>query len=307
MDAIEVQLSARQPCNTEEPCKKGCIDCADYEKIFFPEPGACYCTKCHKKWDAKNPHPEVLQNTLSEDKSLDAIKVQSFARQPSNTAEPCNKECQNCVDYGSPTPGACYCIYCHKKWDVKQSHSTELQSKLSADETKNAIEVQPFIKQPSNTAEPCMKGCDLCAKYIYEACYCYKCHKKWDVEQSHRPTLSQNSLSDEATTEAIEVQLSTTTPEPYMKECSKECADNKEISSLLKEEDPPDELICPITREIMTDPVITAAGQTYERAAIERWLVAHDTDPMAHIQINKIVIPNIAVKQSIQRFLTKKT
>ena len=92
-----------------------------------------------------------------------------------------------------------------------------------------------------------------------------------------------------------------------MKECSKECADNKEISSLLKEEDPPDELICPITREIMTDPVITAAGQTYERAAIEQWLAAHDTDPMAHIQINKIVIPSIAVKQSIQRFLTKKT
>ena len=34
----------------------------------------------------------------------------------------------------------------------------------------------------------------------------------------------------------------------------------------------PDAFFCPITADYMTDPVVTSDGQTYERAAIERWL-----------------------------------
>ena len=34
----------------------------------------------------------------------------------------------------------------------------------------------------------------------------------------------------------------------------------------------PDEYTCPITSEIMTDPVSTEDGFTYERAAITEWL-----------------------------------
>ena len=42
------------------------------------------------------------------------------------------------------------------------------------------------------------------------------------------------------------------------------------------EGEPPDDFICPITTEIMSDPVMTADaradGHAYERTAIERWL-----------------------------------
>ena len=34
---------------------------------------------------------------------------------------------------------------------------------------------------------------------------------------------------------------------------------------------PPDDLCCPITFELMNDPVFTADGETYERSAIEEW------------------------------------
>ena len=34
----------------------------------------------------------------------------------------------------------------------------------------------------------------------------------------------------------------------------------------------PASLLCPITQELMIDPVIAADGFTYERSAIERWL-----------------------------------
>jgi hypothetical protein len=36
-------------------------------------------------------------------------------------------------------------------------------------------------RQPSNTREPCQMGCALCIKYVGGCCYCYHCHKKWDV------------------------------------------------------------------------------------------------------------------------------
>merc|ERR1712146_346013 len=39
------------------------------------------------------------------------------------------------------------------------------------------------------------------------------------------------------------------------------------------------EFLCPLTRELMRDPVFTADGQTYEREAIEAWLRDHDTSP----------------------------
>jgi len=32
---------------------------------------------------------------------------------------------------------------------------------------------------------------------------------------------------------------------------------------------PPSQIVCPLTKQIMVDPVVTADGHTYERSAIE--------------------------------------
>ena len=49
---------------------------------------------------------------------------------------------------------------------------------------------------------------------------------------------------------------------------------------------PPEELVCPLTHELMVDPVmLLSSGQTYERAPLERWLATHDTDPMTGVQL----------------------
>ena len=42
----------------------------------------------------------------------------------------------------------------------------------------------------------------------------------------------------------------------------------------------PPAFICPITQELMEEPVVTQDGQTYERHAIEYWLRDHDTSPL---------------------------
>ncbi|EOD28926.1 hypothetical protein EMIHUDRAFT_114004 [Emiliania huxleyi CCMP1516] len=46
------------------------------------------------------------------------------------------------------------------------------------------------------------------------------------------------------------------------------------------EEEPPADFICPITTEVMSDPVMAADGQSYERTAIERWLATKSTSPL---------------------------
>ncbi|XP_045798460.1 U-box domain-containing protein 15-like [Trifolium pratense] len=63
----------------------------------------------------------------------------------------------------------------------------------------------------------------------------------------------------------------------------------------------PHEFLCPITLEIMTDPVIVASGQTYERESIEKWFKSnHKTcpktrQPLEHLQL----APNCALKNLI--------
>ena len=54
---------------------------------------------------------------------------------------------------------------------------------------------------------------------------------------------------------------------------------------------------CPITAEIMTDPVCTADGFTYERTAIAEWLRTNDTSPSTGVRLAcKSLVPNITVR-----------
>ena len=62
------------------------------------------------------------------------------------------------------------------------------------------------------------------------------------------------------------------------------------------------EFLCPITREVMSDPVVAADGHTYERAAIVEWFaLGHLMSPMTGINMdNTALIPNINLKKMIK-------
>ena len=65
----------------------------------------------------------------------------------------------------------------------------------------------------------------------------------------------------------------------------------------------PDDYVCPITSEIMTDPVSTLDGFTYERAAITEWLRTKDTSPKTGATLeSKTLIPNHLVRSMILAF-----
>ena len=60
-------------------------------------------------------------------------------------------------------------------------------------------------------------------------------------------------------------------------------------------------LSCPITMEIMKDPVIAADDHTYERIAIQMWLNSKDTSPTTNLPLdNKLLRPNYTIRYLIQ-------
>ncbi len=59
--------------------------------------------------------------------------------------------------------------------------------------------------------------------------------------------------------------------------------------------------ICPISLELMEDPVITTDGSSYERASIEAWFQKTDRDPLTNeIVTSKALVPNKTLKSAIQ-------
>ena len=60
---------------------------------------------------------------------------------------------------------------------------------------------------------------------------------------------------------------------------------------------------CPITQEVMSDPVIAADGYTYDRSAISKWLMTKDTSPMTNARLpHKELTPNHALRSSIMQW-----
>jgi U-box domain len=68
----------------------------------------------------------------------------------------------------------------------------------------------------------------------------------------------------------------------------------------------PDQFICAIGYEVMVDPVICSDGHTYERANIEQWLKISGLSPKTNLPlVNKTLIPNYALKQTIEDTLLR--
>ena len=65
----------------------------------------------------------------------------------------------------------------------------------------------------------------------------------------------------------------------------------------------PDHLKCPLTLDLLNDPVICEDGNTYERTAIEEWFRLHDTSPLTNEHLrSKGLIPNRRIKDGVDAF-----
>ncbi|KDO16444.1 hypothetical protein SPRG_18031, partial [Saprolegnia parasitica CBS 223.65] len=58
--------------------------------------------------------------------------------------------------------------------------------------------------------------------------------------------------------------------------------------------------LCPISCEIMRDPVIARDGHSYERAQITRWFQSHRRSPVTNEELPSTeLMPNYSLKQAI--------
>jgi hypothetical protein len=71
------------------------------------------------------------------------------------------------------------------------------------------------------------------------------------------------------------------------------------------EEHPPS-FYCPISCQVMHDPVVLEDGHTYERRHISKWLESKETSPVtgAHLP-SKAMFPNHAMRNAITEYFQK--
>jgi hypothetical protein len=69
----------------------------------------------------------------------------------------------------------------------------------------------------------------------------------------------------------------------------------------------PDEFICPISQDIMIDPVKASDGHTYDRDQISAWFNAgHRNSPLSNVVLTNLNLqPNVQLRQAIQSFIAR--
>jgi hypothetical protein len=65
---------------------------------------------------------------------------------------------------------------------------------------------------------------------------------------------------------------------------------------------PPALFLCPLTHEVMEDPVVAQDGYTYERAMITQWQARSCRSPMTNQPMGRALLPNHALRSSIQEW-----
>lgn len=69
----------------------------------------------------------------------------------------------------------------------------------------------------------------------------------------------------------------------------------------------PNEFLCPLSMDIMSDPVMTADGHSYERSWIAHWFVlGHSTSPVTNdVLESPSLVPNHTLRRAIESFLVE--
>ncbi len=79
----------------------------------------------------------------------------------------------------------------------------------------------------------------------------------------------------------------------------KEKESQQEQQALIALQQPPNEFLCPITHELMDDPVVLADGFSYNRAAIIEWLAIRKISPLTGEPVENALMPNIVLRVMI--------
>eukprot|EP01104_Vermistella_antarctica_P002544 TRINITY_DN12784_c0_g1_i1.p1 TRINITY_DN12784_c0_g1~~TRINITY_DN12784_c0_g1_i1.p1 ORF type:complete len:246 (+),score=40.83 TRINITY_DN12784_c0_g1_i1:199-936(+) len=108
-----------------------------------------------------------------------------------------------------------------------------------------------------------------------------------EVDHPLRPLVVRNNAGNDAS------QVSSLHgPPPIEDENTEDNADDDDL--------PPASFVCPISCDVMHNPVIAADGHTYEKTAITKWFTSNRTSPMTGAQVlSKACFPNHNLRSQI--------
>ena len=67
-----------------------------------------------------------------------------------------------------------------------------------------------------------------------------------------------------------------------------------------------EKLHCPISHEVMKNPVLAKDGQTYEKEVIQEWIARKSTSPFTREVLNvNDLTPNLALKSEVEELTCK--
>ncbi|KAF2292431.1 hypothetical protein P3X46_034850 [Hevea brasiliensis] len=117
---------------------------------------------------------------------------------------------------------------------------------------------------------------------------------KKELERQVNKILGEEDYSSEIIDEVL--RILTSLKELKFEKSSKSLIDDNTVV--------PDEFKCPISKELMIDPVALVTGQTYDRSFILRWLNdGHQTCPQTQqVLSHTILTPNLLVREMISRW-----
>ncbi len=72
----------------------------------------------------------------------------------------------------------------------------------------------------------------------------------------------------------------------------------------MEDADAPDYMVCPLTKKLFVDPVMTSSGHTYEKEALEEHLRKNNNlDPVSRMEVDpRDLRPNIIAKKTAEDY-----
>lgn len=114
-------------------------------------------------------------------------------------------------------------------------------------------------------------------------------NKRIQRKMRHKP--KERPVDDRSS----EIEPSEAPVPPSADVCSSESEPSEELV--------PDEFLCPITHEMMDDPVVASDGHTYEREAIKMWFKKRLTSPKSGSALeSSVVFPNHLLRRQIAEY-----
>jgi hypothetical protein len=130
-------------------------------------------------------------------------------------------------------------------------------------------------------------------------------HSSGTSEEREGEEIKHNDRHHAGVYEPVHVEEIRERSEKLIEE-EKKAAENVEIkeNSEHAEDNEEDLLLCPISQELMTDPVMTPYGHCFQRSSIEQWLEKHNTCPITGKNLEKSqLMPCYTVKAIVEEHL----